>query len=287
MGNTIMLNTAILDGGVIIKRSGGGTQPAPTPNMPVIGDGKTYLYIKIAEKGRMTVPLYFSQTVAKGVIIDWGDGSATQALSGTGNKYTSHTYAEIGEYVISLNPTNGCVLGLGHNSSSYCVLGGSGYGTVYRNMLQAVEIGIGVASIGSYAFQQCYTLKSVVIPEGVTSIGSYVFSECYSLVSIVILEGVTSIGNNAFSGCKSLASIVIPQSVTSIGDYAFNYCEGMAIFDFSQCESVPTLGGSSVFYNVKTDCKIVVPDSLYDSWVAATNWSKHASKIVKASEFNA
>lgn len=264
MGNTIMLNTATLDGGVIIKRSGGGTSPAPTPNVPVKGDGKTYLYIKIAEKGRMTVPLYFSQTVTRGVIIDWGDGSATKALISTGNTYTSHTYAEIGEYVISLNPTNGCVLGLGHNSSSYCVLGGSGYGTVYRNMLQAVEVGIGVASIGSYAFQQCYSLASVVIPEGVTSIGSYAFSEC-----------------------GSLASIVIPQSVTSIGNNAFYYCKGMAIFDFSQCESVPTLGGSLVFSDVNTDCKIVVPDSLYDSWVAATNWSYQASKIVKASEFNA
>jgi hypothetical protein len=72
--------------------------------MPVIGDGKTYLYIKIAEKGRMTVPLYFSQTVSNGVIIDWGDGSATQTLGGTGLTNTTHTYADIGEYTISLNP---------------------------------------------------------------------------------------------------------------------------------------------------------------------------------------
>ena len=202
----------------IASIDGGGTPTPPTPDMPVIGDGKTYLYIKIAAEGRMTVPLYFSQTVANGVTIDWGDGSATQTLSGTGSRNTTHTYAEIGEYRISLNPASGCTLGLGHGSSSYCVMGSNGNnGRVYCNMLQAVEVGRNVTSIGNYAFYNCY---------------------------------------------------------------------GMAFYDFSQCTSVPTLGGTNVFSSIPSDCKIVVPDSLYDTWKAATNWSTHASKMVKASEFN-
>jgi hypothetical protein len=49
---------------------------------------------------------------------------------------------------------------------------------------------------------------------------------------------------------------------------------------------VPTLGGTGVFSSIPSDCKIVVPDNLYDTWKAATNWSTHASKMVKASEFN-
>ena len=209
--------------------------------MPVIGDGKTYLYIKIAEKGRMKVPLYFTQTVAEGVTIDWGDGSATQTLSGTGKKNTTHTYAEIGEYTISLNPSSGCTLGLGHNSYSYCVMGSTANaGKVYCNMLQAVEIGNNVTSIGSFAFYDCY----------------------------------------------SLASIVIPSSVTSIGTNAFYNCQGMACYDFRASKSVPILSNTNAFDSIPSDCKIVVPDSLYDTWIAATNWSTHASKIIKASEFN-
>ncbi len=31
-------------------------------------------------------------------------------------------------------------------------------------------------------------------------------------------------------------------------------------------------------------CKIVVPDSLYDSWITATNWSTYADYIYKVSE---
>jgi hypothetical protein len=309
--NTVLLNTISLDDGRIIKKGGSGgggnTPGGGGSDMPVIGDGKTYLYIKIAEKGRMNVPLYFSQTVANGVTIDWGDGSATQTLRWTGDVSTTHTYVDVGEYTISLSPADGCTLELGRPSYSEGVMGSSS-NRVYYNMIQAVEIGKNV--IFKYAFQYCYSLNSVLIPESVTSIGhsafsyccslanivipngvtsinSSAFKNCYSLTSVVIPSSITSIGYSAFQECYSLANIVIPESVTSISDSAFSYCTGIAFYDFSQCTSVPTLGGTSVFYAISSDCKIVVPDALYDEWKAATNWSTHASKMVKASEFNA
>ena len=298
----------------------------------ITDDGKTRFYIKIAANGRMTVPLYFSQTVANGVTIDWGDGSATQTLTGTGNKNTTHTYASIGDYVITLNVTSG-TFGLGSGGSSYSVMGSTdNNGKVYCNMLQKVEIGSSVTSIGTYAFNYCSSLSSINIPEGVisigssafnycsslssinipegvTSIGNYTFQNCYSISSINIPEGVTSIGNNAFNYCSSLSSINIPESVTSIGNYTFqkcyslssinipesvtsigNYtfqnCYGMAYYDFRASKSVPTLSGTNAFTNIPSDCKIVVPDSLYSSWTTATNWSTYKSKIVKASNFN-
>jgi hypothetical protein len=298
----------------------------------ITDNGKTRLYITIAAKGRMDVPLYFNQTVANGVTIDWGDGSETQTLSGTGNVNTTHHYADIGDYVITLDVADGCELGLGHKSSSYCVMGSTGNkGKVYCNMLQKAEIGRGVTSIGNYAFKNCSSLASVVIPQSGTSIGDYAFQNCYSLASVVIPEGVISIGSNAFnycyslasviihegvtsierytfsscsslasvvlpqsvtsigyyafSSCSSLASVVLPQSVTSIGSSAFGSCYGMAFYDFRTHESVPTLEDTSAFQSIPSDCKIVVPDALYDEWIAATNWSTYAANIVKSSEF--
>ena len=289
-GTSAKINPQDFSAEIASISTGGGDTPTPdtpTPDIPVIGDGKTYLYIKIAEKGRMTVPLYFSQTVANGVTIDWGDGSETQTLSGTGNVNTTHHYADIGDYVISLEVAEGCELGLGHNSSSYCVMGSTGNGgKVYCNMLQAVEIGKNVTSIGGYAFYYCYSLASVVIPEGVTSIGSSAFDSCYSLASVVIPDSETSIGSSAFEYCYSLASLVIPEGVTSIGSSAFYYCFGMAFYDFRTRTSVPKLLNASAFKSIPSDCKIVVPDALYDEWIAATNWSTYAANIVKSSEFN-
>lgn len=135
-------------------------RPVTVGAMYITDDGATRLHIRIATVGRMTVPLYIGQTVANGVSIDWGDGSTVETLAGTGNVNTSHTYAEPGDYVISLMPEDGCTLSFGANSSSYCVMGSPGNnGRVYCNMLQDVSIGKNVTSIGGYAFQFCYGMR--------------------------------------------------------------------------------------------------------------------------------
>jgi hypothetical protein len=327
----------------------------PTPDMPVIGDGKTYLYISITSELKTDVPLNFSQSIDNGVSIDWGDGNV-QALSGTGVKRIIHTYAEIGEYVISLNPSSGCSLGLGDGVGAPVIGRGWSYGNANRSVLKAVEIGNNVTSLDYRVFSACYSLAHVVIPDGVislgegafrecvslvnivlpdslisisasalsqcyslanviipsnvtsigagafqvgfslahitipnnvTSLGDNAFRDCYSLVNIVLPDSLISIGAGAFNQCYSLANVIIPSNVTSIGAGAFRYCLGVEYFDFSQCTSIPTLADTTAFNDISTRSKIVVPDALYDDWIAATNWVTYASKIVKASKFNA
>ena len=233
-------------------------RPVTVGAMYITDDGATRLHIRIATVGRMTVPLYIGQTVANGVSIDWGDGSTTQTLSGTENVNTSHTYADLGDYVISLMPQDGCKLSFGDGSSSYCVMGSTGNnGRVYCNMLQDVSIGKNVTSIKGYAFASCYSLASITIP-----------------------TSVTSIGNSAFNGCYSLASITIPDGVTSIEGYAFYNCYGMRYYDFSACTAIPSLSDKNAFSNIPSDCKLLIPSALYNRWKAATNWTTYASKMV-------
>ena len=170
-------------------------RPVTVGAMYITDDGATRLHIRIATVGRMTVPLYIGQTVANGVSIDWGDGSAAETLAGTGNVNTSHTYAEPGDYTISLMPDYGCTLSLANNSTSDCVMGYTGNkGVVYCNMLQDVYIGKNVTSIGINAFTHCQSLTSITIPDGVTSIGMNAFNCCYGLASVTIPDSVTSIG---------------------------------------------------------------------------------------------
>lgn len=295
--------------------------------MYITDDGKTRLYIKIAAEGRMTVPLYFNQTVANGVTIDWGDGTATETLSGTGNRNTTHTYASIGDYVISLDVAESCTLRLGGGSSSYCVIGTTANnGMVYCNMLKKVEIGSNITRLGSYAFNKCYSLASITVPNSITGFDSYAFNKCYSLSGVVASTGDNTIAGNAFYdcytlaivalsannlgtsnyafyncyslasvvfpdaahtisantfyNCYSLASIVIPTSVRKIEGNTFGGCYGMRYYDFTACTSVPTLENTYAFSNIPSDCQIRVPASLYDEWIAATNWSTYASNIV-------
>ena len=247
----------------------------------ITDDGCTRLYIRIAAEGRMDVPLYINQSVSGGVVIDWGDNSPTETLSGTGNVSGIHTYAKIGDYVISLRVSSG-TLGLGRKSNSYCVLGSTST-KVYVNMLQKVEIGSGVTAIYDFAFDYCYSLASVVIPNSITSIGNYAFRNCLSLASVVIPNSITSIGNYAFDYCYSLASVVIPNSVTSIGNNAFRNCLSLASVVISN--SVTSIGHNA-FYSCYSLASVVIPNSVtnignnafyYCSGVAFFDFTSHTA----------
>jgi hypothetical protein len=224
--------------------------------MYITDDGKTRLYIRIADTARMLVPLKFSQTVSKGVTIDWGDGSGTETLSGTGDLSVSHQYSSAGDFLITLEPKGTCTLGFYGSSSTYGVLGVSGSsGRVYANMLQKAELGKNVTSIGDYAFSSCYSLATITIPDGVTSIGNYAFQYCYSLATITIPDGVTSIGNYAFSNCYSVAIYRLKPTTP------------------------PTLSSADAFGGIPSDCIIYVPKGSLEAYQTATNWSTYASSM--------
>ena len=194
--------------------------------MYITDDGKTRLYIRIYDYERLTVPLYFTQDIDNGVTIDWGDGSATETMNGTGNKNTAHTYTAIGEYVITLKPTEKCTLKLGR-STSYNIFGASSDKT-YRALLRKVEIGKNVTEILGGTFYYCHQLESITIPQGVTAIGSNAFGYCYSLRHITIPDGLKTIGTYAFQYCYGLQSTSLYAHISSIGSYAFYYCTSMS-----------------------------------------------------------
>lgn len=56
-----------------------------------------------------------------------------------------------------------------------------------------------IRTIGSSAFEDCYTLASVSIPNSVTSIESWAFRNCSALAAITIPNSVVSIKNDAFA----------------------------------------------------------------------------------------
>lgn len=132
------------------------------------------------------------------------------------------------------------------------------------------------------------TLKKVRLPlnfEG--SLGWSAFENCKSLRHINLPQGITTLPKNGFSECKSLISIVVPSSVTIVEPYALKYCESLVYVDFSEHKAIPSLENKSAFNSTHYLMKIVVPDTLYDEWIVATNWSSVASNIIKKSDWDA
>ena len=140
--------------------------------------------------------------------------------------------------------------------------------------------------IGHSAFKHTsLDMDTLIIPRSVKFIETYAFSSLTS--SSVIFESgsaLESLNERAFSHSSSLVKFVFPavESVSLWNVFMSN--PACLLYDFSAVGSVPVINKGE-FLEINDNCKIVVPDELYDSWIIAENWSTFADHIVKASDF--
>lgn len=172
--------------------------------------------------------------------------------------------------------------------------------------LTSVELSNNITSIPHYAFYSCTGLTSIIIPNSVKSINESAFGNCDSLKEIILPNSVLSLDKQAFRGsglekivlsdftgrlseevfgyCYSLHTIVFGIYIKFIGRKAFEYCSSLQLVDCRKAISIPFLD-ELAFTAASDTYKIVVPDALYDEWIAAENWTEYASHIIKASEY--
>lgn len=150
----------------------------------------------------------------------------------------------------------------------------------YYSRIEEVTIPNGATSLPANMFKYSY-VRRVILPDSIESIGADAFSQAYYIENLDLPDSVKSLGNNSIYR-MNLTKFIAPANLETIGNAAFYEMFSLAVADFRKVTKVPTLGTSN--FN-KGKPKIVVPDNLYDEWIAATNWSSLASKIVKASEY--
>lgn len=288
----------------------------------ITDDGKTRIYHETTTDNA-SVTIGYTDNASEAnkkaeVIVDWGDGT-TSIHSGSGNAKESHTYAKAGVYMITLevpeehgNTSFEEFLGsrLIKVETGERVASVRNFATGKEKYLRTISLSRsirGFSDINLGVFQYTKRLEALIFPRGCSvsytwlAWGSgvkvvslppagtfnekmYVFDECNNLYSIVIPQGVTTIGEYCFSDCENLSDVALPNSVTSLKSNAFYGCDMLKKLDFSHFTEIPSL---STYPNSPFPTEtptIVVPDALYDEWVATTGWKNYASKIVKASE---
>lgn len=198
--------------------------------MYVTDDGKTRFYITIPEESvgsELVFTLCYIQSVANGVTVDWGDGSATYSDANMGATATrTHTYSQAGSYLITLEVTSGT---LGFNSStSYTFYGMESNATLYRSaFLRKVEMGSNVTGLEGAVFKGCGLLSTITMSADMGVIGAYAFNECASLLAMIAPVDTNSVGMYAFTRCSSLKVVSLPSGVGSLGVSVFSYCPSL------------------------------------------------------------
>lgn len=208
--------------------------------MYITDDGKTRIHICIETMDYSTIPLYLYQSVSNGISIDWGDGSPIEALEGINNVSGSHSYAQVGEYVITLDPLDECVVGLGQ-SNNVGVVGNrslSSQPTMWNNtLIRKVFFGKNITKyMGCCTY--CYyleeatfpaywtqwmlgttcSIKHINIPKNVKTLPAYsIASIAFYLKRISLPNGILELSMGIY-GCTELVSLTLPDSITSISN---------------------------------------------------------------------
>lgn len=184
----------------------------------ITDDGKTRFYVHFESDLQTSAQLYIAPSVFDGVTIDWGDGITEKTTSTAATKYT-HTYSATGDYVITLEVTDGTAT-LGGGDTVTEAYGGTSDSN--RLDLLAIEIGARVTALAAYAFSGCSALSHITIPQGCTNLGSTCFGSIDALHFCVLPAGV-DLGGSAFMG-NNLLSVSLPGSLTMLPKSLFSAC---------------------------------------------------------------
>ena len=89
-------------------------------------------------------------------------------------------------------------------------------------VLENVEFGKGIHTIGENAFEYCNRLTYITLPDSIMFIEGGAFWDCGNLKKITLPKNLKTIEYYAFGYCESLTNISIPDSVTTIENNAFD-----------------------------------------------------------------
>lgn len=81
--------------------------------------------------------------------------------------------------------------------------------------LKSVDFGLGVYSIGDYAYNGC-GLITISLPASVNSVGNFAFLNCTSTTSLSLMAGVGSLQTTSFTGLSNCTSVYIDSDFTAV-----------------------------------------------------------------------
>ncbi len=130
---------------------------------------------------------------------------------------------------------------------------------------------------------------------GVISVDANALEGAYNFrpIANVSFQNMTDIGDegmkNTYLSCTSLKTVDFSKlsAVGTDGLYGtFKGCTALEIVLFQNSAAIPTIS-ENTFENTNDTFKVIVPDALYEDWIAAESWSALSSHVTKVSDYAA
>lgn len=132
-------------------------------------------------------------------------------------------------------------------------------------------------------------VSSVVSVDNNALEGAYNFRP----ITNVSFPNMTDIGDegmkNTYLSCTQLKTVDFSK-LSAVGtdglNGTFNGCTSLEIVLFQNSAAIPAIT-ETTFANTNDTFKAIVPDALYEDWIAAENWSALSSHVTKVSDYAA
>ena len=184
-----------------------------------------------------TLSPYLCLGVNGTAVVDWGDGTATDTITGSSTSsayYTpQHTYTAAGKYTITVDITGEARILSTTGTNGAC------------RILTATNVA------PSYE-QQNAVYKSAVVGVHLCSkvtLSAHAFKNLYSLSYITFDTTRTSI-DRWFDGCMGLTTLIFPPSATSIGTVAMGL-SGLCVVSLAKTNSFAAVSAFDDCYSLK------------------------------------
>ena len=170
--------------------------------------------------------------------------------------------------------------------------------------LQVVNMSSLSSVTGTQALGQmckgCTSLISINLDNLVVAAGmDSMLNGCTSLeyVSMPNLTSITTTGAGdngcqiMFKGCTNLKTVDMPKwshDTPLATDGLFYGCTSLQVVNISEATAIPNGANvGSMFQNTNDTYKVIVPDALYEDWIADSYWSTISAHIAKVSDYAA
>lgn len=158
--------------------------------------------------------------------------------------------------------------------------------------LNRVVVPYGCILNSTAVFGNCYAKKIHMSRDIINTLSlSSTFANAVNISDITIPATIRFLdalyGQSIFSSCYNLKRVKFEGDSVALGAQCFLNCSQLRVIDLRHTTAAATLTTSAFSGCITSELKIVVPDSLVDTYKKATNWVSYPNSIIGATEYDA